>query len=152
MLPKILIVEDDKFLRNAYQNILKRENLEVRLAINGKEGVEIADEWGPNLVLLDLLMPEMDGIGFLKAFDAKNKPDTKIIVFSNLALPAKIDEAISLGAVNFKTKAMYTPKEMISLIRKTLAEGPVTNAKTATPAADPLVEDAAQSATTKTSD
>jgi DNA-binding response OmpR family regulator len=80
MTPKILIVEDDKFLRTAYRNILKKEDFDVRIANNGKEGVEVALEWNPDVVLLDLLMPEMDGIGFLKAFDAKNKTKTKIIV------------------------------------------------------------------------
>lgn len=123
MAPKILIVEDDKFLRQAYQNILTKEDFDVKLAINGKEGVDIALAWAPDLVLLDLLMPEMDGIGFLKAFDASAHPDTKIIVFSNLSLPEKVNEAIELGAVNFKTKAMFTPHEIIALIHDTLAEG-----------------------------
>ena len=120
MAPKILIVEDDKFLRQAYQNILGKENFDLKLAVNGREGVEIAQAWSPDLVLLDLLMPEMDGIGFLKAFDAHAHPETKVIVFSNLSLPEKVNEANQLGAVNFKTKAMFTPREMIALIRETL--------------------------------
>ncbi len=122
MAPKILIVEDDKFLRQAYQNILAKESFDVKLAINGSEGLDIALVWKPDLVMLDLLMPEMDGIGFLKAFDAHAHPETKIIVFSNLSLPEKVNEAINLGAVNFKTTAMFTPREMIALIRDTLAE------------------------------
>jgi DNA-binding response OmpR family regulator len=122
MAPKILIVEDDKFLRQAYQNILNKESFDVKLASNGREGVDVAKVWKPDLVLLDLLMPEMDGIGFLKAFGAKEHPETKIIVFSNLSLPEKVNEAIELGAVNFKTKAMFTPREMIALIRDTLGD------------------------------
>lgn len=136
MAPKILIVEDDKFLRQAYQNILSKENFDVKLAINGREGVDIAQAWKPNLVLLDLLMPELDGIGFLKKFDAKNHPETKIIVFSNLSLPEKVNEAIALGAVNFKTKAMFTPREMIALIRETLGEAPATEVS----APDPSIQ------------
>lgn len=122
MVPKILIVEDDKFLRQAYNNILSKENFEVKIAISGKEGLEVAQTWQPHLILLDMLMPEMDGIGFLKAFDAPSHPETKIIVFSNLSLPEKVNEAITLGAVNFKTKAMFTPREMIALIRDTIGE------------------------------
>lgn len=135
MAPKILIVEDDKFLRQAYNNILNKENFDVKIAINGKEGLELAQTWKPHLVLLDMLMPEMDGIGFLKAFDALSHPETKIIVFSNLSMPEKVNEAISLGAVNFKTKAMFTPHEMIALIRDTI--GDAANGPAPTAAAEP---------------
>lgn len=121
---KVLIVEDDKFLRNAYFNILSKQSFDVKLSSNGKEGVDIAKVWKPDIVLLDMLMPEMDGIGFLKAFDAHAHPETKIIVFSNLSLPEKVNEAIALGAVNFKTKAMFTPREMIDLIRTTVGDAP----------------------------
>lgn len=122
MAPKILIVEDDKFLRQAYNNILNKENFDVKIAVNGQEGLDLAQTWKPHLVLLDMLMPEMDGIGFLKAFDAPAHPETKIIVFSNLSMPEKVNEAIALGAVNFKTKAMFTSHEMIALIRDTIVD------------------------------
>jgi CheY-like chemotaxis protein len=130
MAPKILIVEDDKFLRQAYNNILSNQSFDVKIAADGKEGLDIANAWKPDVVLLDLLMPVMDGIDFLKAFNAPEHPETKIIVFSNLSMPEKVNEAITLGAVNFKTKAMFTPREMIALIRDTLAT--ITPAETAT--------------------
>ena len=120
MIPKILVVEDDKYLRQAYLHILSKENFEVKLAANGKEGVELAKDWQPDLILLDLLMPVLDGIGFLKTFNALAHPESKVIVFSNLSLPEKVNEAIALGAVNYKTKAMFTPREMIELIHVTL--------------------------------
>lgn len=119
---KVLIVEDDNSLRQAYDNILSNHGFDVKLAQDGKVGATIALEWNPDVVLLDLLMPEMDGIGFLKAFDALGHPKTKIIVFSNLSLPEKIEEAIQLGAISWQVKAMFTPKEMIDLIKSTAGE------------------------------
>lgn len=143
MAPKILIIEDDKFLRQAYNNILNKENFDIKTAVNGKEGLELAHTWRPHLVLLDMLMPEMDGIGFLKSFDAPAHPETKVIVFSNISMPEKVNEAIALGAVNSKTKAMFTPHEMIDLIRSTIgdaANGPAPATAPATPATDPLAD------------
>lgn len=145
MTPKILVVEDDKFLRKAYSDILKKEGFDVKIAVNGREGLELVQAWQPHLVLLDMLMPEMDGLAFLKAFDAPAHPETKIIVFSNLSMPEKVSEAIALGAVNPKTKAMFTPNEMIELIRSTIgdaANDPATTAEVApaAPATDPSAD------------
>ena len=117
---RVLVVEDDQFLRNAYHNILDKENFEVQIAENGTVGLKIAKEWRPDLIMLDLLMPGIDGIEFLKQFDAKAHPETKIIVFSNLSLQEKVNDAIALGAADFKTNANFTPKDMIALIRSTI--------------------------------
>lgn len=118
---KILIVEDDPFLRNAYQNVLSKEGFEVLLASDGEEGLTMAESGDPDLIILDMLMPVMDGLEFLKRFDVKRKhPNTKIIVFSNMSIQEKINQALELGAINYKTKAFFSPKEMVSLIRETL--------------------------------
>ncbi len=117
---RILVIEDDQFLRNAYHTFLNKENFDVKIAENGAVGLRIAQKWHPHLIMLDLLMPEMDGIEFLKQFDAKNHLETKIIVFSNLSSPEKINEAMALGAVNYKVKAKFAPREMISLIQETI--------------------------------
>lgn len=140
MAPKILIIEDDKFLRQAYSNILNKENFDIKTATNGKEGLELAQTWRPHLVLLDMLMPEMDGIGFLKSFDAPAHPETKVIVFSNISMPEKVNEAIALGAVNSKTKAMFTPHEMIDLIRSTIGDASNGPAPALAAEATPTVE------------
>lgn len=121
-MPKVLIIEDDPFLRNAYNNILTKEGFEVILSEDGQEGLETANANEPDLIILDMLMPNMDGLEFLKAFDGPNKhPKTKIIVFSNMSIQDKINEALSLGATNYKTKAFFSPKEMVALIRETLS-------------------------------
>lgn len=117
---RVLVVEDDHFLRNAYNNVLSKENFEVKIAENGTIALEIAATWKPDVIMLDLLMPGVDGIEFLRQFNAKAHPETKVIVFSNLSLPEKVNEAIALGAADFKTKANFTPKEMVQLIRSSV--------------------------------
>lgn len=118
---KILIVEDDAFLRKAYVNILTKENFEVEVAADGNDALAKATANEPDLIILDILMPGMDGIEFLKQYDVKNKhPNVKVIVFSNLSIQDKVNEAVELGASNYKTKAFFTPKEMVQLIRDTL--------------------------------
>lgn len=118
---RILIVEDDQFLRKAYNNVLNKENFEVKVAENGTIALEVAASWKPDLIMLDMLMPGIDGVEFLKRYDAKSKPDVKIIVFSNMSIPEKVNEALQLGAIDYKTKANFTPKEMVNLIRQTLS-------------------------------
>lgn len=119
---KVLIIEDDAFLRKAYNNVLTKEGFEVLLATDGEEGLRLAKENSPDIVLLDMLMPKLDGIGFLEQIDLKtNYPNMKVIVFSNMSIQEKIDRALELGATDYKTKAMFSPKEMIQLIRDTLS-------------------------------
>lgn len=122
-MPKILIIEDDPFLRGIYERVLKQEGFEVEIAEEGEKGLKAAQENPPDLIVLDMLMPGLDGLGFLKKYDLKNKhPDVKVIVFSNMMLQDKVDEAIKLGASNYKTKALFSPKEMVALIRDTLKQ------------------------------
>jgi two-component system, OmpR family, response regulator ResD len=119
---KILIVEDDPFLSKAYINVLTKEGFEVEHASTGVEALEKAAANEPNLIILDMLMPQMDGPEFLKQYDVKTKhPNVKVIVFSNMSIAEKVNEAIELGASNYKTKAFFSPREMVQLIRDTLA-------------------------------
>ena len=120
-MPKILVIEDDEMLRTIYTSVLTKENFTVEAASTGKEGLAVAESFGPDLIILDMLMPEMDGLEFLREYDLKNKhPEVKVIVFSNVTSGDRITEAVDLGAVNYKTKALFSPKEMIGLIRDTL--------------------------------
>lgn len=135
---KILIVEDDPFLRKAYVNVLTKEGFEVDFATTGTEALEKATAHEPDLIILDMLMPQMNGIEFLKAYDIKNKHQhVKVIVFSNMSIAETVNEAIELGASNYKTKAFFSPREMVQLIRDTLA------GQTMTPPATPPAPKAA---------
>lgn len=118
---RILIVEDDPFLGRAYTNILTKEGFEVDIATDGELGLEKAQAKEPDLIILDMLMPKMDGLQFLEAYNIKGAhPKVKVIVFSNMSIQEKIDRAVELGATNFKIKAFFSPKEMVGLIRETL--------------------------------
>src|ERR1700722_20126066 len=118
---KILIVEDEKTLNEAYELILKREKHDVTVAFNGQEALEAFKKQVPDLVLLDLRMPKMDGVEFLDNLKpAKNYPSTKIIIFSNYDDQQEIDEAFKRGAERYILKAWSSPAELVKVVRETL--------------------------------
>ncbi|HVE80943.1 MAG TPA: response regulator [Candidatus Dormibacteraeota bacterium] len=119
---RILIVEDDSILQSAYNTVLSMEGYQVDVASDGLEGLRVAKEKKPDLILLDMLMPNLGGLEFLKVFEAKNHPETKIIVFSNIVSPEDVRQAMDLGAVKYMTKANFTPKEMVATIKELLGQ------------------------------
>lgn len=120
---KILIVEDELALNEAYELILKKEGYDVKVAYDGQEALEIVKNMSPDLILLDLRMPRVGGIEFLSKYElSKKHPDVKVIVFSNLDTEKEIDEAYSLGAHKYMLKAWASPKELIKLVQATLED------------------------------
>lgn len=120
---KILIVEDEIALSDAYKTLLDQAGYDVRVAENGEVALDVAAEFEPEIILLDLRMPVLDGIGFLKEYDLKsNHPDVKVVVFSNYDMQKEIDEAYSLGAERYLLKAWASPKELIELVKTTLGK------------------------------
>jgi DNA-binding NarL/FixJ family response regulator len=116
---QVLIVEDEQLLNEAYARVLSAANISLMRSYNGKEALEMLEKKKPDIILLDLRMPVMDGIEFLKKLKPKEKlPDTKIIVFSNYDDQREIDEAFSLGAMHYMLKAWATPDELVKLIRE----------------------------------
>jgi CheY-like chemotaxis protein len=95
---RILIVEDYASLQFLYRSALEAEKYEVRVAQDGDEALIMANKQEPDLILLDLLMPNQGGLEFLRAYNIKNHPKVKIVVFSNMASPELYDEAKQLGA------------------------------------------------------
>jgi two-component system, OmpR family, response regulator CpxR len=122
MMAKILIVEDDAILQNAYHTVLTMEGFDVSMAPDGLEGLRLANEKKPDVVLLDMLMPNMNGLQFLKSFNPKQHPETKVIVFSNIVAPDDVKQAMELGAVKYLTKATFTPKEMVATIKEVIGK------------------------------
>lgn len=118
---KILIVEDEKSLNEAYSLILGREKHKITSVFNGLEALEAVKKSVPDLILLDLRMPRMDGVEFLQNLEPlKNYPKLKIIVFSNYDVQKDIDEAFKLGATRYMLKAWASPKELVRLVNDTL--------------------------------
>jgi two-component system alkaline phosphatase synthesis response regulator PhoP len=118
--PNILIIEDDIALNQAYMTILGSAGYTVRSAFDGEEALQLAKDEEPDIIFLDLRMPTLDGIGFLKAYKPKTQhKNAKIIVFSNYDLQQDIDEAYSLGAQRYVLKAWASPKELIKIVEDT---------------------------------
>jgi CheY-like chemotaxis protein len=119
----ILIVEDEQLLNEAYQTILKKAGYTVHAAYDGIEALEITKKIEPDLILLDLRMPRMDGNEFLRKYELKQKhPHTKVIVFSNLDTDKEVEEAYSYGAQKYMLKAWASPKELVHLVSDVLAD------------------------------
>lgn len=118
---RVLIVEDERTLNEAYELVLKREGHDVKVAYNGEEALKVFKEHQPELVLLDLRMPKMDGVEFLKHLEPeKNYPDVKIIIFSNYDDQKEIDSAFKHGANRYILKAWSSPKELAKVVTETL--------------------------------
>lgn len=118
MAKKILIVEDDKFLRELIVRKLSNEGYDVVEAVDGEQGVLKIKETKPDLVLLDLILPGIDGFEVL----AQKKEDPfaasiPVIVLSNLGQKEDVDKGLSLGATDYLIKAHFTPREIIEKVR-----------------------------------
>ncbi len=118
---KILIIEDDHVLSSAYGLILSKEGYTVESAQDGQRGVEKAEAFEPDIILLDLLMPVMDGVQFLETYNPqKNHPSVKIIVLSNVGDDEKVKEAMGLGAYKYIVKAHASPVQLSRVINSLL--------------------------------
>jgi DNA-binding response OmpR family regulator len=119
---KLLVVEDDRFLRELLVGKLKREGFSVSEAFNGQEAIDQIKAVRPHLILLDLVLPGTDGFDVL--LEMKNAPDLKTptIVLSNLGSREDINKAMDLGAKEFMVKAHHTPQEIVEKIKKVLDE------------------------------
>jgi DNA-binding response OmpR family regulator len=111
---KILLVEDEEILRDTYLTILSSEPYIVESAVNGQDALDKCSTKTYDLILLDLMMPIVDGVGFLQQFSS---PRTKIIVLSNLSSGDLLNTAMELGADKSALKADLSPKQLLSLVR-----------------------------------
>lgn len=117
----ILIVEDDKDLNNAYSIILKSEGYKVASAYNGKEALALAKDFKPDLILLDLLMPIMGGLEFLKKYNQVNKhANVKILIFTNMENSPEVTESYELGAHRCIIKSWTAPHNLAHVIKDAL--------------------------------
>ena len=116
---KVLVVEDDPLLLDLYRLKLTGEGHAVVTAINGREGVEAAQAARPDLILLDILMPEVDGYTALRQLKAS--PATKnipAIIFSNLSQDAEIKKGLKLGADDYVIKTSLTPTQLAEKVKE----------------------------------
>jgi two-component system, OmpR family, response regulator VicR len=112
---KVLIIDDDNFIRTVYKSALNQENIEVEVAADGDEGLAKAKQFKPDAILLDMILPKKDGFEVLKGLKSKKIPT---IVFSSLHQQGDIDEALRLGAMKYLPKDQYSPGQIIDEIKK----------------------------------
>jgi DNA-binding response OmpR family regulator len=107
-----------------YQTKLDIEGYEIDAAENGTQGVEKAKSFLPDLILLDILMPELDGFGVLDALkhDELTK-DIPVIMMSNLGQDEHVKKAISMGARDYIVKSQFTPSSVVEKIKEVLVKG-----------------------------
>jgi len=118
--PKVLIIEDNEDLAEMYKLKLSLDGFEVEVAYDGEQGILKTVDKKPDLILLDLLMPNMTGFEFLRALRKNTSVHTKIIVLSNLGQAENIKEAMDLGATEYMVKANTTPTMVVSRIKEIL--------------------------------
>ena len=114
----ILVVEDDKFLRELMAQKLIREGFKISEAVDGEEGLKKIKEEKPGLVLLDLILPGIDGFEVLSRM--KEDPEvsqTPVIILSNLGQREDVERGLKLGATDYLIKAHFTPGEIIEKIK-----------------------------------
>ena len=118
---KILIIEDEHFLLDMYRTKFECEGYKVLTAQDGKEGLNITKKEHPDLILLDIVMPIMDGYDFLhKVRNNKEIKDLKIYIFSNLGQASEIKKGINEGADGYLIKANLTPNQLAKKVRNIL--------------------------------
>lgn len=126
---RVLIVEDEKILREAYRKILTQEGFDVAVAANGVEALACLERTTPDLILLDMLMPHMDGLTFLERADIQRRhPGTKVIAFSNLSNQQGLSQMLQKGATMQLLKSSLSPKQLVAIVREMVGDAPAVQA------------------------
>ena len=121
---KILFIEDEPVLQKTFERALRAEGYDMISALDGESGLKLAQTQSPDLILLDIVLPKLNGFDVLKRL--KRDPKTKeipVIILTNLERMSDIDIALELGATTYLVKVNYSLEEVIKKIKKTLGDG-----------------------------
>ncbi len=117
----LLVAEDDQFYANLYRTKLEKEGFGVLVASNGTETLDLLRKNSPNLIILDLVMPEMDGFEVLKKLkEEKDLRDVPVIILSNLGQPEDIERAKALGVFKYIIKSNVSIHQMVESVEEAL--------------------------------
>ena len=120
-MPKILLIEDDPLLIDIYTTKLKESGFEVEVVDDGEKVIQGIEKFRPDLVVLDIVLPHMDGWDVLRQIQAKKLlSQTKVMILSNLGQKDEVDRGMELGALKYLIKADYTPTQVVAEIQKLL--------------------------------
>jgi two-component system, chemotaxis family, chemotaxis protein CheY len=129
---KILIVEDDQFISEMYARALRSAGYKVDFALNGREGIQKARKAAYDLVLLDIMMPELTGMEVLQNLrgpDGRGLERTKIVILTNLAQDRQSKAALSAQADGYLIKADVVPSKLLKIINQLLGQEPDTSGR-----------------------
>lgn len=117
----VLLVEDDVFLSGIYQKKFEMEGFKISASDNGEKGLADAKKKKPDIILLDILLPKMDGFSVLKELkeDASTK-NIPVILLTNLGQKDDVEKGLEAGAVDYLIKAHFKPSEIVEKVRKVL--------------------------------
>jgi DNA-binding response OmpR family regulator len=122
---QVLLVEDSKAIQQMYRNKLMMEQFAVVTADNGMEAIKALSLSRPDIILLDLMMPIMDGYKVLQVVKTDQKfKDIPVLVFSAKGQPDEVQKALSLGAAGYIVKSVTKPNEVVERIRAALSQKP----------------------------
>jgi DNA-binding response OmpR family regulator len=122
--PTLLVVEDDLYTRDLYREILTQAGFEVSCAADGLEGLQKIIEGGFDMVLLDAMIPKLDGLSILIKVQRQNpaKPNGPIVLLTNLARDAVLKQALAAGAMACLIKTDFNPDQLVAKIREFLSQ------------------------------
>lgn len=119
---KVLIIEDDPLMSRMYQKIFSFENYEVDIANDGEEGIAKAGTFKPTVILLDVMMPKMNGLQVLERLKADESTKAiPVVMLTNLAGQQDAETALSKGAVRYIIKSEHDPKEVADMVKQIIA-------------------------------
>ncbi len=120
---KVLLIEDEKEVSELYKLKLTLDDYEVLTATSGQEGLDLAFEQAPELIFLDIKMPEMDGFEVLKRLreNAKTK-DVPVVILSNFDEQELIEKGLTLGANEYLIKSQFTPEDISNKVKDWISE------------------------------
>ena len=118
---KILLVEDDQFLSEMYATKFVESGFDIETAADGREALEKIKQYRPNLILLDIVLPKIDGFEVLQILkkNAVTK-DIAVIALTNLGQKEEVEKGLKLGADDYIIKAHFTPTEVVAKVKKIL--------------------------------
>jgi DNA-binding response OmpR family regulator len=118
---KVLIIEDDGYISDMYKIKFKSENFDTIIASDGIEGMKYLEKEMPDIILLDIVMPQIDGFNVLKMIKKEKRLDNiPVILLTNLSQKENIERGFELGANGYIIKAHFTPSEVVKKIKETL--------------------------------
>lgn len=118
---KILVAEDDKFLSNAYRVKLTKEGFDVKIARDGNEALSMLTEFIPDIILLDLVMPNRDGFSTLEEIKKDSKlAHVPVLVASNLGQKEDLERGSKLGAAGYIVKSDMSMSSLVKTINSLL--------------------------------